>query len=107
MGRYVFTKLAAGIFVVFLGIWIYSSIDYGKSVIFTKYEKPYTVVEKDEMFGTEVEKTKWKEGFWFGLLPPDDRISFQATVGLVPVSGFLFFVMVLEIILLKFKKGGK
>ena len=92
----------AAILAVFL-IWIIDSKDYGEPLIFSKDKKPVVTVVKDELFGNNSQKIDWKDGYWMGLLPGEDRISIKALMSVAPLTG-IFIVMMLISIFMNFKR---
>jgi hypothetical protein len=72
--------------VPFIILWLLDSRDYGTLVMFSREKKPVEVKYVDDIFGTQVTKTEWKQGFWWGLLPPTDNISPRIFLGVVPMS---------------------
>ncbi len=72
--------------------WYVDSKDFGKAIIFSMDKKPVVTKSVDPLFGTETTKTEWKSGFWLGLLPNDDSLSFNALIGVLPIGGFLIVV---------------
>jgi hypothetical protein len=73
--------------VIVLAVWIFDSVNYGEMLVFSRDKKPVVTKVKDELFGTEVQKTEYVEGFWLGLMPGDDSVSFKALVGALPLGG--------------------
>lgn len=74
------------VFIVIVLKWVFDSINYGEMVVFSRDKKEIVKKEIDELFGTEVERSEYIEGFWLGLLPGDDTISFKALIGVVPLG---------------------
>ncbi len=78
-------------------IWLLHSKDYGEILVFSRDSKINKEKVYDELLGTETIKTSEEEGFWLGLLPPDDSVSLKAAAGAVPISGILLFLGILGI----------
>jgi polyisoprenoid-binding protein YceI len=72
-----------------LGVWLHDSNDYGSKLFFSKEKKEIVIKVKDDLFGGEVSKTEWQEGFWLGLLPPTDKLSIRIMLGVVPLGSML------------------
>ncbi len=72
-----------------LGVWLHDSNDYGSKLFFSKEKKEITTTVKDDLFGGNVSKSEWKEGFWLGLLPPTDKLSYRIMLGVVPLGSTL------------------
>ena len=90
-----------------LAKWHFDSKDIGRMLIFSMDKKPVITKTKDDLFGTEVEKTEWKDGFWLGLLPNDDSISIKAVIGVAPISGILIVLSTFSFYkYYRFKKGS-
>ena len=78
-------------------IWIVHSSDYGEILVFSRDSKINKEKVFDDLLGTETIKANEEEGFWLGLLPPDDTVSLKAAAGVVPLSGILLFLGFLSI----------
>lgn len=52
-------------FALVIGIGIRWGLDGAQ--VFTKDKQQVVVVERDDVFGTEIENVTWEEGFWLGL----------------------------------------
>jgi hypothetical protein len=74
-------------FIIVTAVWIFDSVNYGEMLVFSRDKKPVVTEVKDELFGTVVQKTEYKAGFWLGLMPGDDSISLKALVGAIPMGG--------------------
>jgi len=87
-----------------LAKWVCDSKDYGKLLMFSQDEKIIEKKSYDEIFGTETVQQESKEGFWLGLLPAEDRVSFKAMLSVLPLSGILIFVSILSFYIYRKKK---
>ena len=93
------------IIIVVVGIkWIADSNDYGELLVFSKDKKPIELKKTDDLFGTEITIIEWKEGFWFGLLPNVDTISFNMVIAAIPLTSIIIFIMILNFIYFYRKK---
>lgn len=75
-----------------LGKWILDSKDYGQLLMFSKDKMAIEKKVNDELFGTVTTEIEWVDGFWLGLLPPTDKISFSILLGAVPLSSIFIFL---------------
>lgn len=87
-----------------IGFWIYSSVDYGEILIFSRDSKNVEIEKYDELLGTTTTEVIEKEGYWFGLLPAEDRFSLKATFSAFPIGGVLIALAAISFII-KFKKN--
>ncbi len=87
-------------------IWQVHSKQYGQTLMFSREKIEIKTKYIDEVFGTEVVKSEWKEGFWLGLLPPTDSISLKIMYGVVPLS-CLFIALGIGFIIIHFVKKKK
>lgn len=90
--------------ILVIGKWLMDSKSYGQLLMFSKDKKEIVTIVKDDLFGTEVKKSDWQKGFWFGLLPSDDAISYKIFVGALPLSLIFILSFVLAFI---FNKAPK
>lgn len=68
--------LQIGLFIVILslsGLWINDGFQ-----VFTKDKSEKVTLQKDDIFGTTIEKREWVEDFQFGLLPDDPLQPFRS-----------------------------
>lgn len=100
MTKLIYIICAFGIIISIL-VWVIDSNDYGEVLIFSKDQKPVVKIVEDELFGTETKETEWIEGFWLGLLPPDDSISLKAFAGAVPISSVFIIISFITFLIKK------
>lgn len=84
--------LSLALIVPLLIVWFIDSSDYGETIVFSKEKKPVEVIEVDELFGAETKSTKWVDGFWLGLLPPNDNVSPKIMLGVAPMGSALIVI---------------
>ncbi|MBM4150666.1 MAG: hypothetical protein FJ219_03340 [Ignavibacteria bacterium] len=80
--------LQIGLFIVILslsGLWMNDGFQ-----IFTKDKSEKVTLQKDDIFGTIIEKREWVEDFQFGLLPDDPLQPFRSL-------SFYFVIAILTI----------
>ena len=68
--------LQIGLFIVILslsGLWMNDGFQ-----VFTKDKSEKVTLQKDDIFGTTIEKREWVEDFQFGLLPDDPLQPFRS-----------------------------
>jgi hypothetical protein len=95
-------------FIIVTAFWIFDSVNYGEMLVFSRDKKPVITEVKDELFGTVVQKTEYKEGFWLGLMPGDDTVSLKALIGAIPLGGgFLALALTSLFIDNRLKKKNK
>jgi len=70
-------------------IWAYDSYDYGKILMFSQDSRIIEHQTYDDLFDTYTVETTMDEGFWFGLMPAEDKLSFKATLAVIPIAGVL------------------
>lgn len=86
----IFSIIAFILIIPLLVKWYADSQDYGQSLIYSRDSKTIETKKFDELLETEVTESKTEEGFWFGLLPASDQVSFKALIAVVPIGGILF-----------------
>ena len=85
-------------------LWIIDSYDYGNLLMFSKDTKILETKSYDELFGTEIIKTQTSKGFWLGLLPADNSLSFKPFVAVVPLISFLILIRIITYFINKKRK---
>jgi len=68
--------LQISLFIVILslsGLWMNDGFQ-----VFTKDKSEKVTLQKDDIFGTTIEKREWVEDFQFGLLPDDPLQPFRS-----------------------------
>ncbi len=92
---------------IVIGKWIFDSIDYNETLIFSREKKAIVTKSTDDLFGTEVETTEWVDGFWLGLLPGEDKISSGILFGVVPIASIIAFSSIIIIIINRKRKQSR
>ena len=100
----IFSIISFLLIIPVLIVWIIDSSDYGDMLIYSRDTKFIETTVYDELFDTQTTETEEVEGFWLGLLPPTDQISFRIILGVVPMGSILFVLGVFGIIINKKKK---
>lgn len=65
-----------------IGLWMSDGCQ-----VFTKDKSEKVILQKDDIFGTTVEKREWVDDFQFGLLPDDPIQPFRSLSFFLIVSG--------------------
>jgi hypothetical protein len=69
--------------------WYIDCRDLNETIIYSRDKKAIVTKTVDKLFGSEVSETKWVSGFWLGLFPGSDTVSYKSLIGVIPISGFL------------------
>ncbi len=95
----IFSTISFALIIPVILIWQLDSSDYGETLIFSRDSKQLETKTFDEIFGTETVELKTIKGFWLGLFPGDDSISFKMLLGVIPLSGIAFLCGVFGLIM--------
>lgn len=68
--------------IALIGLWMSDGFQ-----VFTKDKSEKVILQKDDIFGTTVEKREWVDDFQFGLLPDDPIQPYRSLSFFLIVSG--------------------
>lgn len=73
--------------IALIGLWMSDGFQ-----VFTKDKSEKVILQKDDIFGTTVEKREWVDNFQFGLLPDDPIQPFRSLSFFLIVSGVVIMI---------------
>lgn len=73
--------------IALIGLWMSDGFQ-----VFTKDKSEKVILQKDDIFGTTVEKREWVDDFQFGLLPDDPIQPYRSLSFFLIVSGVVIMI---------------